>query len=385
TGSGGTRPAQPSTAYPAPGRHRVAGRRLLLPVITGGRAGITGGGPMSPTAARSTDGGPSSCPGIAVADGVDLTVDGTPLFFFGINAPFLLDNEFPEERALALVAEVAARGVNTVRVWFFHDEDPQRLARLLEAGRNHGVRFVVTLADNVFKGPEWFFGSDDEEEYRPHLRTTVSRFRDSPQVLLWEVMNEPNCGEAGVSAACLKTMRDWLTMATRMVRAIDECHVVSTGMIGAGNRDDEAENFRRIHRKDAVGIVSVHRPAGQQSADAVEFAADIRKPIFFGEVYDKAFDAGCQPLPGKDGPRGRSETIKRDLRWAMDNGVDGYILWDLAAGAVTRKNGDVKYYCGPFGYALDDAVWDKLEAAGLPPPAPWTLGPAGSQGAPDQD
>jgi hypothetical protein len=308
----------------------------------------------------------AGCPaGIARRQGDQVVVDGQPVFFFGLNAQHFLDKEYPEEKVEPLLAGLSERGVNTLRVWYFDYNDPERFQRLLDLGAKHGIRFVVTLGDNVNRGRDWFFGNNDEKKYRPHLTETVSRFKDRPEILMWEVINEPNCA-GNYDQECLDVIREWLTMATGKVKQIDPCHIISTGMIGAGNYEEEVKNYKTIHRKGSVGIVSQHRRATDEGQAEVELAADIDRPIFYGEVYDKAFDEGCEPLDGGQALRKRATVIKDDLQGAIDAGVDGYLLWDLNAGRVKDRD-----FCSEFAYDLDDPLWPALREAGLPPPVPW--------------
>lgn len=366
------------SSYPAP---LATGYRVQLPLAIRSPASEEAG-TGKPGAAPDTAPGTAeeyppplqsgSCAGIATRRGEELVVDGEPFVFYGINVQYLTRPEFPESEVGPLINSLAARGVNTLRIWYFHDHDPDRLERLLDLGRQRGVRFVVVLEDNVFKGVDWFFGDEDEEDYRPHLERTVTRFKDRPEILFWEVMNEPNCGEGRHDDDCLKTIRDWLTMSSRMIKAIDQCHIVSTGMIGAGNYDNELVSYRKIHKKDSVEMISVHKRSTDKIDEELELAEDADRPLYYGEIYERAFDDGCSPLEGGKILPERAERIKSDFRQAIDDGVDGYLLWDFSAGRVERTDGKVVDYCSDLGYPLEDPVWDKiLDSGDLPPPVPW--------------
>jgi len=389
-GDGGATAGYPGTdaAYPDPAQAAASsfdGKRLALPRVDG-QSPMEGLPPPAtdapPLAAAPTEAAAvtfpppeagATCRGIVVREGDRLVLDGQPVVFFGINVHYLLDPEFPEDRVEPIIQALSERGVNTARVWFFRKHDPERFARLLDIGARRGVRFVVTMEDNVFRGVDWFFGNEDEKKYRPHVDQTVSRFKDRPEVLLWEPINEPNCGDGRYDDECLKRIRDWVKMMARRVKALDPCHAVSSGMIGDGNFQSEQSNYRNIHGADAVEIASVHKRSVDDRDDEIEVAQDKDRPIFYGEIYDEAYDDGCQPRDGDDSPRARAERIKDDLRRAVEDGVDGYLLWDFSAGLVTPTGGgDPKDYCSKFGYDLADPLWSKLRESGdLPPPVPW--------------
>lgn len=356
-------------AQPAPAGASVDGLSQAAGAGDPGRNGDIAAAP--PPALPPPGPARPDCPGIAVRQGDALAIDGQAFRFFGLNAPFLMERDFPESRIEPLLAELSALGVNTLRIWYFHQQDPERFARLLDAGDRQGIRYVVTLADDVHKGVDWFFGPEDEEDFRPHLARTVSRFRDRPEILLWEPVNEPNCGDGRHNDACLDIIRGWLTMMAEQIRAIDACRVVSTSVIGVGNFDNDRAHYKKLHGKDAIDILSIHKRSTDRVDEALEIGRDLGKPMVFGEIYDEAFDAGCQPLSGDRSASSRAERVKDDLREALDAGVDGYLLWELTAGLVQKTGGGSKDYCSSFGFPTEDPLWDKLGRAGLPPAVPW--------------
>lgn len=381
-------PAAGSGAYPdrsAAGAGRAwpqAARRLGLPWLAQG-PGLPGGEavvaspvnaastpPAGGAAASSPPGSPGPagpCAAMVGRQGGQLLLHGRPWRFFGVNATYLTEPDFPEAEVLPLLEGLARRRVTALRVWFQPGQDPERFQRLLDEGGRLGLRFLVTLGDNVHQGVDWFFGEEDEEVYRPHLEAAVGRFKNRPEILAWEPVNEPNCGEGRFDEACVKTLRDWVVGTARSIKAIDGCHLVSSGMIGAGNYDLDRDSYRRLHKKDEIDLISVHRGVDRDTELERELAEDIAKPILYGEIYDIANDEGCQPLPGRAGPSGRAGRVAEDLARAWAQGVDGYLLWDLNLGQVRKSNGDRGYYCSKFGYPLEDPVWGRLAEQGLLP------------------
>jgi hypothetical protein len=332
---------------------------------------------MTPTAAEiaaaatATEPPPApSCPAaFAMRQGDHLVADGQTFAFFGVNAEFLLSPPFPKEQMEPELADLAQRGVNTVRMWFFYDYDPERLQAALDLGARYGIRFVVVLGDDVNKGQDWFFGDEDDNVYRPHLVRTVQRFAPRAEILAWEPMNEPNCG-GNYSDACLKTIRDWLTMASELVTASDPCHLVSSGLIGAGNYPEERDAYRRIHQRDSITLLSVHRKSTGDDSEERAIAEELNKPIFAGEIYDVAYTDGCQPLDGGAELKRRAERVKDDLRKSIRRGLDGYLLWDYAPGRVEVDHA-YRDYCSKFGFERDDPLWANLAQSGVVAPVPW--------------
>jgi hypothetical protein len=304
-------------------------------------------------------------------EGERLVLDGTAFAFFGINVQYILDEEFPEERVEPLVADLASKGARVLRVWYLPEHDAERFARLMAIGRRQGVRFVVSLEDNVFKGRDWFGADDDEKRYRPHLERTVAAYKDAPEILMWELINEPNCGER-YDEDCLDTIKGWLRGRAREVEAIDGCHLVTTGLIGAGNYERDLQMYRRTHRIDEIDVLSMHKRVGESRKREMATAAELEQPIILGEVYERAYDDDCTPLEGGKLRDRRAERVADDLRDALAAGVEGYLLWAYAAGAIEQPNGTLRHFCGEFDYERGDPLWAHLaEREGLPPPVPW--------------
>lgn len=350
-----------------------AARRLGLPWLAQGPPLLAGAATSAPpelpqsvtpaaVAATAGPGGLSAgpCAGMVGRQGGTLVLEGRPWRFFGVNATYLTEPDFPEAEVGPLLEGLAKRRVNALRVWFRPGQDPERFQRLLDQGGRQGLRFLVSLGDNVHDGVDWFFGEEDEGVYRPHLEATVRRFAGRPEILAWEPLNEPNCGDGRFDETCVKTIRDWVVGTARSIRGLDACHLVSSGMIGAGNFDLDQDSYRRLHKKDEIDLISVHRDIRRDADLELELAADADKPIVYGEIYDIANDEGCSPLGGAAGPAGRAGRVADDLAQAWQDGVDGYLLWDLNLGQVRKTNGDRGYYCSKFGYALDDPVWGRV-------------------------
>jgi hypothetical protein len=306
-------------------------------------------------------------PGLARRDGDSLVVNGQTFAFFGVNASYLLNADFPESRVEGELAALARRNVNAVRIWFLPGYDPDRLERTLDAGARQGIRFVVTLDDNVQQNRHWFFGDEDEQVFRPHVKDTVSRFRDREEILMWEPTNEANCHD-DYDAACVEDIKDWLTMASRLIKSEDSCHLVSSGVIGAGNYERDLIAYRGLHEDGSIDVLSVHRGVEEERERETATADELGMPIVHGEIYDVAYDESCSPLDGGKAMKRRAERVKDDFRDVLRDGVDG---------SIEMPNGTQRHFCSVFGYELTDPLWRVMAEADLPPPVPWQQSPDG--------
>ena len=358
--SGGPQPSTPVVYLPL-SLHPVRERRVQIPLLLRRTAPPTPRVASSPQVLAATE---AQCQGLVVRDGDHLSLDGRRYTFVGTNVSYLAKDTLPEAQMAPTIRALAAKGVDVIRVWTQPDVDLDRVARMLDLGRKYGVRFVLVLDDYYFDKSESWFDSTHGMVYQPHLRRIVSRFRDHPAVLMWELMNEPNCSAEGQRKSCLDALYRWAKQSVAAIRAIDPCRPISLGTIWIGGYNPvEETQFERLHRIDGVDIISVHKPATAWYWREVRLAETLEMPIFFGEIHQQAYDEGCRPLPGK--VEERAQIIEADLKRAAEAGVDGYLLWQFAHDPIQHPNGDVTYYCGTLDYFLDDPAWDVLARSPL--------------------
>lgn len=336
-----------------------------LPIFGGTESVVPGAAilPASAVPLPFVDSRPvSDCRGMVRRVGENLELDGQPFLFVGVNVSYLAAPEFPQSEVELLLATLANSGVTVVRIWVKPDSDISRLSYILDLGRQHHLRFIVTLQDYYFwKDARWFKTTYREVDL-PHVRALVSQFADRPEILMWELMNEPGCGNDDWSPNCTEAVYEWAKALSVEIKALDPCHLVSVGTVGTGWIEAEEDLFRRVNALPTVDVVSVHRPTYRGCEAELRIAHELGKPVFYGEVYHQAYKENCRPL-NSNALDERAVVIAEDLRRAWENGVDGYLLWDYAYGALERPDGQIQYFCGIYGYAADDPAWEVLRRA----------------------
>jgi len=312
-----------------------------------------------------------TCPGYVGREGDQLVLGGQPFTFVGTNVSYLMHDYFPEAEVEVVLRYLSQAGATVLRVWVFPGHDLDRAERLFDLGRDYDLRFVVTLVNYYFdKGGWWFDPLHYSKEYLPHVQKTVARFRDRPEIIMWELMNEPNC--SGGDENCPGNMLRWAEAVSKEIKALSPCHLVTTGTIRI-DVGGEAY-YSSLHALPAIDVVSIHRAADLWLEDEIRVARELDKPVLVGEIYAVAQDGGCKPL--YDGVReDRAKLIAEDLDRTWAEGVDGYLLWEYGHGTVV--NGEqIQYYCGGMDYLQDDPVWPLLQAA------PVTRAPFAAPGRP---
>ncbi len=302
---------------------------------------------------------PEMCAQMVIRQGDQLYLAGKPFTFVGTNVSYLLEDYFPEEEMEKVVSYLAGVGVTALRVWLYPQHNLDRAEHLFDLGGKYGVRFIVTLENYYWDKGAWWFDNSDRlrEEYLPHVRETVTRFRGRTEIMMWELMNEPNCS-GDIYGNCPAHLVRWAAQVSREIKALDPCHLISVGVMRI---DPTRETYLCLHAIPTVDVISIHRPVGVEYLGEMEVARELNKPVFVGEAYSEAYDEGCHLL--YDGVLAeRAEKIAADLAQSLAEGVDGYLLWQYGHGQVVR-DGEVNYYCGMQDYMRDDPVWEVLRQA----------------------
>lgn len=301
--------------------------------------------------------------GFVTRVGEQLQLNGEPYTFVGANVSYLASPFFPAERMEEVVATMATRGVQVLRVWAEPWCDLDRVEEMLDLGGQYGVRFILTLQDFYGRTDGYWFKEEFKTKGLPHIQNLVPRFAERPEILMWELMNEPTCPAEDANRACWEALYNWARVESEEIKKLDPNHLVAVGTQRAGFEPLEIETFRHIHALSTIDIVSVHAQAGKLAHGERELersiAHDLGKPIYFGEVYEYGMDKDCRTLPQAT-LQERAAAIAGDLDQLPATGIDGYLLWQYAYGTVDLDDGTIQHFCGVYDYADDDPVWEVL-------------------------
>lgn len=339
-------------------------QRIYLPLV--GRPGSVGSGGMETLllpAGQRLLGAPAPR-GFVTRDGENLQLSGQPFTFIGTNVSYLAGPYFPEDRMEEVISVLAAGGVEVIRVWVEPRFDLDRVERMLDLGRQYNIRFILTLQDFFGQQDGWWFKAKYKTVDMPHIRQIVPRFAQRPEVLMWELMNEPTCPAEDADRACWEALYRWAEVTSQVVKGLDPHHLISVGTQRAGFDERAIDAFRNIHALDTIDIVSVHGQGGRVAKGGRQLERDIAhelgKPIFFGEIHLRGHDKQCQPL-SSEALHTRAQTIAADIEQSWAAGIDGYLLWQYAFGRLGSDDEPGQYYCGVFDYFSNDPVWKVLK------------------------
>ncbi|KAF9044792.1 glycoside hydrolase [Hymenopellis radicata] len=167
----------------------------------------------------------------------------------------------------------------------------QRLDNVIDMAGRYGIKVILTFTNNWvgYGGAElyvnWIAGSGVTHDvfysnpniissYQQYVKVLVNRYKDSPTVFAWELMNEARClGDLPGRSGCgLDTglITKWYKQQSDYVRSLDPYHLITTGGEGQFNWDNgtlasdynyngqAGEDFDRELRLDNIDFATYH-------------------------------------------------------------------------------------------------------------------------------
>jgi len=127
----------------------------------------------------------------------------------------------------------------------------QRLDNVVATAAKYDIKMIVTFTNNWlgYGGSDlfvnWMIGqgaTHDEfytnektiSAYQSYVETIVNRYKNSPSIFAWELMNEARCLSDTLSAGpnCVpgsETLNTWYSRQSNFVRSLDPFHMITTG------------------------------------------------------------------------------------------------------------------------------------------------------------
>lgn len=281
-----------------------------------------------------TSGGGSTS-GFVTRQGRDLMLDGKVWKFVGVNNFSLTGchhGQYPDQ------AEVdgffaSLRPKSMTRVWAFEMQGEDGIARTVAAAEKHNQKVMFTFADGAeFCGSPDFkaswYENDYKGEYFQWISTITQKYKNSPAVGAWEIMNEPALKADGLSQS---TMKSFFDTTAAHIKANDPNHLVSTGTLAPWQSEFEgASGYADVHSGPNIDMISVHEYdyAYQNSrtiisphfGTAKEAADQVNKPVFIGETGIVLPD-GCVSAAE------RASALKQKFDGYLGGGASGVLYW----------------------------------------------------------
>ena len=298
---------------------------------------------------------PSGAAGFVTANGAQLSVNGAAFRFIGVNRYNLLTISSPYRgcgagfslaELDAWFAELHTFGPRVaVRFWAFQEftqsgADFSRLDAVVALAQKYNID-LIPVFENQWKDctPEgykydtWYASSytqpfgGDPISYLDYIGRIVPRYRDNPQILAWQLINEAENKTSGGSCGNFASFDAFAANVSDYVRSLDPNHLISFGTMGSGQCGaGTSTQFRQLHSHPNVSIVEAHdydhdsQAAPSYISNDLSISQSLNKPFFVGEGGIQA-GTSCKSLTQ------RATEFSAKMTAVYSGGGDGYLIW----------------------------------------------------------
>jgi mannan endo-1,4-beta-mannosidase len=207
-------------------------------------------------------------------------LDGQPFSFVGANS-YWLPLLTTQDDVHSTFKQMQSAGVKVLRTWGFNaingsqlagaiqsgltyyqvwdssewvlNDGPQGLERLdfvINTAGQYGIKIILTFTNNWvgYGGAElyinWIAGAGQTHDvfysdprivasYQRYVTTIVNRYKASPNIFAWEMMNEARClGDLPAGPNCVpgtELITKWYKQQSDFIRSLDPFHMITTG------------------------------------------------------------------------------------------------------------------------------------------------------------
>jgi mannan endo-1,4-beta-mannosidase len=255
-------------------------------------------------------------------------------------------------------------GKEAFRAWFFQrmaqssgKRDWSAFDHTLAVAKANGYRVIVTLTDHWGacdspKKGDWFYGggykqvqSGDLVSYRDWVREIVTRYKDDPTVLMWQMVNE-------AESPTHSHLQAFAGDIAKLIKSIDARHLVSLGTMGGGQAGTAGDDYRKLHAIPEIDVCEYHdygsptatMPGDQYNGLKVRFdqCNALNKPLFIGEVGILLDAVGSSTSE-------RARLFEEKMKAQFAAGAVGYLPWAWVARGQSAYE---SYLIGPNDPAL---------------------------------
>jgi mannan endo-1,4-beta-mannosidase len=221
--------------------------------------------------------------GFVTRQGTKLMLDGQPYKFSGLNVYHANGRNDCWQPPLgnadgALAAELDLIPGNAIRAWFFQglavrngQRDWSAFDHTLAVARSKGRKVVVVLTGEGGcgdPGRHWssWYASDyrmvtqpgHTASYRAWVWEIVSRYRNDPTVLMWQIGNELEIKFDPTNCGSTDTLIAFANDVATLIKSIDTNHLVCLGVVGSGQCGSSGTDYLRLHQSPAIDVCSYH-------------------------------------------------------------------------------------------------------------------------------
>jgi mannan endo-1,4-beta-mannosidase len=104
--------------------------------------------------------------------------------------------------------------------------------------------------------------------YRQWVRQVVTRYRFSPTILAWQLLNEAEdaASDGSCPADASAVLKTWAADVSGLIKSIDRNHLVSLGTIGSGQCGASFTEYKDLHSLPTIDLCEFHDYGAQPDA-----------------------------------------------------------------------------------------------------------------------
>ena len=131
-------------------------------------------------------------------------------------------------------------GFKVVRFWAFEPLTSEKLNEVCDTAKEYNLRLIPVLADkwgymqDYVVDDKWF-EEGYKKSYLGYTTDLVSRLKDRTEIILWEIINEPESDSFDV-------FYNFVSDAAKRIKDADTNHLLSIGTIGGLGANTEVNS-----------------------------------------------------------------------------------------------------------------------------------------------
>lgn len=187
--------------------------------------------------------------------------DGRPFRFVGCNMYELASVD--GETAQKMLADARDEGYSVVRFWAFEPADKQKLKYICDTAGEYNLKLIISLADKwgylqKYKIDNEWYAQGYKTGYLDYAKDIVSSFKDRPEIMIWELINEPVTDS-------FEVLYNFTRHVSTELKKINRNQLLSVGTVGGiGDKFGgkltilKTSNFRLLNSIPSLDACSIH-------------------------------------------------------------------------------------------------------------------------------
>lgn len=168
-----------------------------------------------------------------------------------------------DETSDLMLRDAKEYGFGTVRFWCFHTVSIKKVEHVISCAKKYSLKLIPVLADRwsynqkFSINSEWYINGY-KEIYLPHVLSLLRHFKNSEEIIVWELINEPETEK-------FEYLYNFCLDATKKIKEVNKNHFISIGTIGGigdkfGSQFSRFNStlFEKLYSIKGLDIVSIH-------------------------------------------------------------------------------------------------------------------------------